>query len=561
MPYSQVKVRREALKERPIVILDEFISRGILPNAILENQVRLMRNAFRALDIIVIVMGTDTHASNILNVGLVSRMDTNEFTWCYVVSELPPYDPTYLQTVLEPVFDSHSAVVTLLRGLISQSRPLFATFAVKWFEGGLMRQTQSFPSMLDSLFGHVGLLSGSAKRLFDPRDIRGIRGQLLLYFNYSYSSGNESHVNDLIGKHFAKLNEPPVFCLSQFMYKYDSADAVGQLSGATWKPRCRFPRLDEDPLMFLSLSGGPHFHPFNGRRISTVVQELSATAERSGLFVKFDNANQITNDGMQLEAISIANVILSSHAHGIAGIACGPFIQHLLYNVQSTIVSADLVSVPNVVLNALQAFVVPFYGPPDVSWPNFMAQTADLGLRVGSISRPPNMKRVDMLADIYKDGILLPDGLTGEAKDRNSMLSLPVVKNILLRIPLTSKLHLVFTNEIQNTYFARGMSMQQKIEMNSPYALRPRNHTSVSQSVYIDDSDEETDEGDETNNPQPETIYSWINSLKKSDEEKEFLKGLLCLHVEDGRFREISGFPVPQVISCVVLFICVAKTL
>lgn len=79
-------------------------------------------------------------------------------------------------------------------------------------------------------------------------------------------------------------------------------------------------------------------------------------------------------------------------------------------------------------------------------------------LNIANLVRTKNEEKVDFR-------ISTPDTscfLSGECKNYSGKLDLKTIKKILERVPTDTKIHLVFTNKLQNSYFAKSKQNQRR---------------------------------------------------------------------------------------------------
>jgi hypothetical protein len=110
-PMSGMELSDLLVSSKPIVVLDEFMS----INAHNLDHLRLLRNSFRSISAKLLIMGTHSAVSNIVEFLKHSR-GGDPFSWCILYTKLP-------QVSLESVpFCSNHEV---LRDIARHSRPLF----------------------------------------------------------------------------------------------------------------------------------------------------------------------------------------------------------------------------------------------------------------------------------------------------------------------------------------------------------------------------------------------------------------------------------------------------
>ena len=412
--------------KRPVVVLDEFpTSSGHLA----DGRLRLMRNCIRTLNIVLIIMGTNAAAANLVDQMEQSRGNDDNDPWCFLYPRLPKIRiellnlPKNLQNEIVQV--------------ISSSRPLFGVFAAEKLPSNLNFSAEAIDDWLTEIATHIS----DSKSIFKNKF--GRHGQICLFLNmsYAYAKKNQNYT-PLINHHFAQLVDS------------DCVELNSKLqisSGATWKPQCRYPSPSEDILLFLCLMGTLNFHPFkiDEKKISyskAILEIIKLHQRKHLLFMNYNNAMQSCNDGMFLEALLAGILCVASRMRGVKGISLHSYLSaiwsHLLvtndpfneYHLSEHSVSPELDSF-------LNTFIIPILAPPNQKWPSFLKNIPQINS--GILERPQNINGVDILTNFK---------LSGECKDYESIIPLPVMKKIINRIPPETCVHIVFVRHLQKKY-------------------------------------------------------------------------------------------------------------
>ncbi|TMW61879.1 hypothetical protein Poli38472_010942 [Pythium oligandrum] len=260
-------------------------------------------------------------------------------------------------------------------------------------------------------------------------------GQFALFLCTTFKLA-EKHAN-LIDSHFARLDDRDPIDLT---IGSDNNLCVGNVA---WEARCVFPSPDDDMLLCLSLTGGPGFQPLK----KPLHKMMETPANRQRMY--YTNVNVKTNDGMALEALVSAAMVLASHKGGVGGVAFPAFLGALLF--QLGVTRTDEPTALPVVLNKKSGtgtanIIVPFLSAPNVEWPLWLLEDwQSLGARLDNLHRTVNETRIDFRIG---SGVI-----SGECKDYSDALKIDVIKGILERIPDDSSIHIVVTNKLQDSYF------------------------------------------------------------------------------------------------------------
>ncbi|KAE9301862.1 hypothetical protein PR003_g22420, partial [Phytophthora rubi] len=260
--------KRRAGDKHCSVFLDEFPKEE--PSRI--TQLRFMRNVFRSFCLPVILSSTNGTARDLINYGQHSRGEEGKTLWCVVLPTFPSFRDPFLDRIRPD-----------LRSIIQHSRPLFARKAVDFVEETESKESTAFDETSDL----VGFMDRMAAKL--GRELARTKGntpefrcgqlRLFLAANYVYYDSNA-----LIDKHYARLREDKKFELSippggkalyrqqpkaahtmRALKREDSSrcsvsnklrDLVKNDEDWPWKCETKFPALDADTLLYLSLMGG-----------------------------------------------------------------------------------------------------------------------------------------------------------------------------------------------------------------------------------------------------------------------------------------------------------------
>jgi hypothetical protein len=88
--------------------------------------------------------------------------------------------------------------------------------------------------------------------------------------------------------------------------------------------------------------------------------------------------------------------------------------------------------------------MIPFLSPPNQKWPEYLYAG---GLNFGNIVKNKTEDGVDFE--------IMNQNFTGECIDHTRPVSTVTMKEILMRLPETSRIHLVFSEKMQKSYFSK----------------------------------------------------------------------------------------------------------
>jgi hypothetical protein len=417
------------------VILDEFMPL----RAETFGYLRLLRNAFRSVGIRLIIMGTHSATSNLVEFAKNSRTDSNP--WCYLFTKLPS-----MKTQVANLCSSDSSI----HAIACHSRPLFVEMMEEFLDDAKFTDKSSLScAFIDRLLNDVRSRILTRKPIY--RNESGRHGQVCLFLN-AYYPGIQLQANEkvlerriwsltpLVNYHFAVLDlkEEP-------MQIFSSGGANGQ---TRFHPISRFPSPEEDILLYLCFMGGRDMYPFEddkGNRISYAKARLDLfeSIAANNLVVIDANQNQPSNDGSFYESLLSSIICAASHYGGVGGILFPAFFSEMIKEMSHDLSDIDAYSKnkfeDNELLGFLKHFRVPFLSPPNMFWPSWLFQNVN-GMNLANLKRSKNQDRIDIATNC---------GISGECKDRKNALSSSDMYEILKRVPNNSRVHLVFTNTLQ----------------------------------------------------------------------------------------------------------------
>lgn len=450
---DQVREDLERMVVKPLVFLDEFPEyRGASEN----EKSRYLRNIFRALKLVVIVSSTHSSAHNLLLSAGDSRGRMERRKWCHIVPVFPKF-------ACESLAGQNAFEECLLRS----SRPLCSVLASQYF--ALRPRGQRDCTFYDNMAKFIGDRLVRGKRKKGVREaLDFVHGQISLFLAASYfkpesEADNNRAINVVImRRHFATILEDNPFDLyldgdelcvldqqesSEQQEPFDQLELSEGSQTVPWTLCTKFPLMQCDPLLYMSLLGGRRFHPIadrNGRRQS-FRSAVDSYMERALPVLDFGNPVQRSKDGMKQEAVMAASVTLASRRQGFRGIGAFDFIEELAIELDLPF-SRNPSKQLDTVKSCLSSVVIPYLAPPNVSWPDFFEDAKkNFGMNVGCISRTFNSDRIDFAIEGFP--------VMGEVKDFTDDVNLPRLEKILDRVRPTTKLHLVLVNSLQKDYY------------------------------------------------------------------------------------------------------------
>lgn len=447
---SKVQIRRTYYKEiieklkgkSPIVFIDEFRVRNLRIDKV---KLKILRNIFRAVNIRLILSGTNSSAVELTPDFPISNIRTDlssDYVWCYFFTKLPQVLTSTLPLSLGS---------PLLAALVSNSRPLFGVFV----EDELKSMPVYSNSELDNILTSVSCKIFCYKDIF--REQYGRYGQVCLFLNSCYvniclkplnndslHTYNKENSIPLVNEHLAKLvSEAEPLEISAFLRKPN---------GERFLTESEFPPIHEDILLYFVLMGGKNWYPFKdryGRRISywEAIGDLLRCRQENSVHIRFTNNRYVRNE-MVYEATLACVVCAVSHYGGIGGIPFPNFLEEIIREISGDVFfNLDFESCFQGKLSFLKEFRVPFLSPPNIPWPQWLYGIVE-DIHLGNLQKPQGNQ-----LDLYTDC-----GITGECKYELPSLITDTMYEILLRIPTDSVAHFVLTDFPQKISFRETLS-------------------------------------------------------------------------------------------------------
>ncbi|TMW61874.1 hypothetical protein Poli38472_010937 [Pythium oligandrum] len=233
-----------------------------------------------------------------------------------------------------------------LKRMLQHSRPLFAWYCLEYLERNACPRPMTL-DYLDGMVTHVATEITSVKS-------RSELGQfdLLLCASLTLTSTRPT----LIDTHFAQLDDEDPLSLS-----IDAKDNL-YVDNVPWKCRCVFPSADRDVLLHLSLTTGRGSQTLK----SPLHKMMEVPANREGMY--WPDVDAKTDDGMALEPLVSAAMVLASHKGGLGGVAFPAFLGGFLYQLGVTRTDEPME------LPGTAGVVVPFLSAPNVEWPLWLLE-------------------------------------------------------------------------------------------------------------------------------------------------------------------------------------------
>ncbi|KAH3763854.1 hypothetical protein Pelo_4292 [Pelomyxa schiedti] len=429
MSRSRFLQKWSSLPKKPVIFIDE------IPGKDQKEDLAFMRNLCLALDLTVILAGTNSRAVNMLS-SSSSCTDVNKpYLWCHLF--VRPSAPT-VNTLQVSRVPNYTEILEKCRA-IDQHLAQFVEHCAVTCRGlfvlAMFRQLEtmlSCPSadlqglsplaILDDLFAGIreGVL---AKKDTIYETNMGRAGQVLMYFSRMKGASG------VISAHFAQLyiegknNKRLESHQNKLVYKFwrDNNMLVEESTReAVPAPLFAFfPSINLEPLLFLSLCGlkdnTSGFLATAQRRIPlceawsnpTLVEQLRAKISTQSVVGG-------KSDGSLLEQYAGVAIAAASYRGGLGGQQVLPYLTALayhLYGLTHSLKFEAALKKQTVIPKNMQDIIIPALSPTDDPFPKYL--TTIPGLHVQNLIRTADKCMIDI-----KGGNII-----AEAKDRDEFVS------------------------------------------------------------------------------------------------------------------------------------------
>jgi hypothetical protein len=493
---NAIKDQYPVPEKRPILCLDE------VPAYSEEGQdfIALARNLGRVVGLVVMMMGTDSTAANLVAHG--GSRGGNGQAWAHLVLDLPKLNRR-TEAMLRQEFKAtkDTSRSEFVCDEVLTARPWLAELMIRW---EAETQDDDDEHHLDKLRNFV---AGEIARAKNTHTRQWLRGQVCLHMpRYLPASETQidskglhsvhAHTSSFVTKHMALLRHPDEAKCHQKRKGVAELTLTGHqicFAGQVWVPKCEYPLLEHESILYLSLMGTKEFPAFcspeSGRRLSTLQAHRDVVPVVDTVSTDYQNPNEMSLDGDWLEGVGQTAIGSASREMGVRGTT----LKALVPCVCAELSEGDykLIQVEDTDWNwvgSLADLQVPYLLPTSLV-PAHLRQVS--GTFFGSIFRPERGQRRDFVVQASTaNGEWKEGAISGEAKNYQAPLSLTVLKNMLERVPAESKLHLIVCNELQQKYFTLNdsyVAFEHECEtMRSSVLLRVRREPTSIRLVLLD---------------------------------------------------------------------------
>eukprot|EP01033_Poteriospumella_lacustris_P011526 gene11526-8210_t len=481
-----VVAQRKAGSTLPVFFLDEVM-------ALNHVELRYLCNVFRAVGLLVVLMGTGSTAAaaNLVEFGNHPHSRGCESSeWCHVVTRLPRSNESSLSALgwtsdyQDTLTARWPALVAAVNACHSTSNPLFIRVVIETLlaasssASGHDRRSSSSSESSSFADDFDGLLLTAMGRLYDAKPSlttrEGLVVQLCLHSNWyrprEVASVGEDpllsvpHVDPtvLVTHHFAMPTR------ENYSLQLTASGELRLVDGTRWMNEpALFARCAEDPWLYLILGGGkyPQMEPWRlsaGRKVQTLTANTALTTVRSLSLapgsVRVENSRAVSRSSGDdtLELLGLLATIVASRCNGVRGATWWDFVRHLTTHLVCDLSTplCDMQwrwhsSTLSVSMETLVGrWVVPFLGPLNSSWPAVFQTLPEV--RFGEVERAaPNKDRLEFKVKGSSEDSL---SFTGEFKNYRDGVDQEIMSGILTRVPTDTRFHLVGVSKLQKKY-------------------------------------------------------------------------------------------------------------
>jgi hypothetical protein len=466
----RIFVRKMNPQDRPIFFLDEVLTHLHLGGTITADtyeakSLQLARNLLRSVGLVVVLMGTNSCAANFVTLSQSSRGRSG--VWCKLITNLPRSTAESLRTLgatslLEKmnVEEKFKTLVTFLNHQFHSCLPWFVEVFVSSMSLITDWNELSAVDLMDRLFHHMAMIVYEDKHRIRTS---GLRPQFCMHLDGHRRRNLDEHPPTALGTGADVLgrSQTSSFVANHFAVLDDGnidltvGDEGLTCRGIEWYPFSSFVSAQCDPFLYLILGGGKGDFPLPfvdrmSNRMSThqALISIKTNHKTSSCIteIRMVNSNEESRDGTILEGLSSVATELASHRNGLAGINIINFILTLTEELLPTYLSLSWDPDHNLshfLSSDCLDQTIPYLSPANDQWPEILQSIN--GCRTASMKRPSSTEQLDLNIPGW--------AITGECKNYESAMPLQVLRGILKRIPMDSRLHLVFVSKIQENYF------------------------------------------------------------------------------------------------------------
>ena len=474
--------KQRAKKSLPVFFLDEVLSsiENIQQDAEKNTKFRFTRNIFSAAGLIVVLMGTNSKAANFTPQFSYSRPVATEGykykLWCRIITELPNPNEDSLQcfgvhSQLETLSVNHRALSNFLISQCLKCTPWFVQLLSEALGKILSEGTHvnfDDKQIMDQIFKHMAEGVKATKEFSSGRFF--IFGQVAMHLAWHKAdrqskidnqTGNEAAIKAdcFVSHHFAR---PKGGNFNLYIESGRTESKLRDDKGHEYVAEAYYRGAESESFMYLMFGGGPKdidfLPPFrehdNQTRLTSngALTHCRHDVEDNGKSLKYKNDRSRSRDGTALEAMAVLAMEMASHAGGTGGLPVHQFLGFLAVELLPSYCpdwkwQSDACS-PSLLMPEVSDSTVPYLSSANDSWP------ADIhaipSCCFGNLIRPENSEEIDLAVTVKGSQSY---EITGEAKNHENGLSLDLLRKILAKVPQGSRLHLVFTSKVQQSYF------------------------------------------------------------------------------------------------------------
>ncbi|KAK1942243.1 hypothetical protein P3T76_006565 [Phytophthora citrophthora] len=392
-------VRDEMVAENkllPFFILDEMeVKEGK------RNKATFQVNVFRTCRLVLVAMGKDPQLSTLID------QSNEKQAWMTLVPRFPLYRLNPFETsTKQAAWDQMEQQYPIVKRIAEGSRGGFATAFVQSVVRYARYHTDwNLPDLLDYALGEVGTEMRDEKKFMDNETGRNAHLKAISYALKSPET-SESAMTQMVEVEAEAMRVHFAHFADDKLTDVTSCDGISSVHGQVWVPRCSFPIMDEDLLLYLAILGGK---PFSGYTRSSYMLHVSASDCISTwqMFMMYQGGKGFATDEVAVpENIfnsydnAVAHMIFcASRRNGVQGISLNDFFNGLLGEFQRyfrTMTMTEAGTESKVTVNdLLEGYTaleisntkIPFLSPPNAKWPEFILAANENGCNFGHLTR------------------------------------------------------------------------------------------------------------------------------------------------------------------------------
>ena len=521
--FIEQQVRARRADKLPVFVLDEALTSPIASDdSEALRQFRLARDIFRAIGLVVILMGTNSKAAKFAFTNHCSqaRSEGGIRVWCRLIIQLPRITKQSMKVLvganaLRSLPEKHASLKQFLESQCLVNTPWFVQLVLEALvEIGKEARIADLNScdLMDLMFKHV------AAPVWEKKESENfLCGQFAMHLAWHKNHSEVDHQSNQkmssiavgeycsISHHFGKPwhNNIDLYLRNREpSAEEDSSSAAPEVADVyypatflegngvifeLYESRSYFAGAEKECFMYLSFGGGNKAVDFmeafrsGGNRISTERANinLDRMQRNDGRTLQYGNPNARSHSEDKLESLAGVAMEVASHEHGVRGGPVESFLglvaAELFHEYPSSWTWRDGAGPREYLSSGLLKMIVPYLSSANDRWPDAIHLIP--GCKFGNLIRSEDESQIDFAVETRppsRAGNIKKKNTerknTGEAKNHENAVNAKTMRDLLDRVPPSSQVHIVFASTVQEKYFTRDGTWEE-FKSSAPHLL------------------------------------------------------------------------------------------